>query len=69
MSNAATILTFGRTSLASERSGDEHHDVDDAFRGRILAAMRDLRARERRASSPGLRLGDAANDDASPVLT
>jgi hypothetical protein len=49
-------------------------DIDDAFRRRILTALRDVRAREKSASSPdlradlraelrsGLRLGDAAND-------
>lgn len=67
MSNAATLLTYDRDSHALERSGHEQHEVADAFRGRILAAMRDLRARERRASAPDLRLGDAANDDASLV--
>jgi len=58
MSNAASMFGSDRDSLAQD-------DMDDAFRGPILEAMRDLRARERRASSPELRLGDAANDDAS----
>ena len=58
MSNAASQFTYGLDPCAQD-------DVDDAFRGPILAAMRDLRARERRASSPDLRLGDAANDVAT----
>ena len=58
MSNAASLFTSDFESFAQD-------DIDDAFRDRILAAMRDLRARERRASSPDLRLGDAANDDAT----
>ena len=58
MSNAASMFTFDLDSCAQE-------DIDDAFRARIVAAMRDLRARERRASSPDLRLGDAANDVAT----
>jgi hypothetical protein len=58
MSNAASMFASDPDSLAQD-------DVDDAFRGPILEAMRDLRARERRASSPDLRLGDAANDDVS----
>jgi hypothetical protein len=41
-------------------------DIDDAFRSRILTALRDVRAREKRASSTDLRadlhMGDAAND-------
>ena len=64
MSSAVDIFAFEANSPAAEHRADEAHDVDDTFRGRILAAMRDLRARERRASSPDLRLGDAANDDA-----
>jgi len=64
MSNAATIFAFDLNSPAAEGRAEAVDLVDDAFRGRILAAMRDLRARERRASSPDLRLGDAANDDA-----
>ena len=65
MSNAAaTIFAFDVNSRAPESRAETDHGVDEAFRGRILAAMRDLRARERRASSPDLRLGDAANDDA-----
>ena len=55
MSNAAITFPSDVDSFAQ-------NDVDDAFRGRILAALGDLRARERRASSPDLRLGDAAND-------
>jgi hypothetical protein len=58
MSNAASMFSADLDSYAQE-------DIDDAFRGRIMAAMRDLRARERRASSPDLRLGDAANDVAT----
>ncbi len=60
MSNAASMFHSDADSYAQDR-------IDDAFRGRILAALRDVRARERRASSPGLRLGDAANDDAQPL--
>lgn len=62
MSNAAS-------TFASDENSSVQDDIEDAFRGPILAAMRDLRARERRASSPDLRLGDAANDDASPLGT
>ena len=58
MSIAASTFAFDVDSFTQD-------DVDDAFRVRILAAMRDLRARERRASSADLRLGDAANDDAT----
>ncbi|GAC1546461.1 MAG: hypothetical protein NVS3B10_10420 [Polyangiales bacterium] len=66
MSNAAAIFPSELHSCDAAPAQRGHDDVDDdAFRGRILAAMRDLRARERRASSPELRLGDAANDDAS----
>jgi len=64
MSNAAQIFSFDLNSSAAESRVETDHVIDDAFRGRILTAMRDLRARERRASSPDLRLGDAANDDA-----
>ncbi len=64
MSNAASIFAFAPKFAATESYAEPDHDLDDAFRDRILAAMRDLRARERRASSPDLRLGDAANDDA-----
>ena len=60
MSNASSLFINDLDSLARD-------DSDDAFRGRIVAAMRDLRARERRASSPDLRLGDAANDDATAL--
>jgi len=63
MSNAATIFAFDVNSTAADCLAESEHDVDEAFRGRMLAAMRDLRARERRASSHDLRLGDAANDD------
>ena len=66
MSNAASMFVsdfdFNVDSCVAPPS---EGTVDDAFRGPILAAMRDLRARERRASCPDLRLGDAANDDAS----
>jgi hypothetical protein len=66
MSNAASIIAsdfdFSMDSCLDSPAADP---ADDAFRGPILAAMRDLRARERRASCPDLRLGDAANDDAS----
>lgn len=69
MSNAAALFT----AFAGH---GEHDDVwdearDDAFRARILLALGDLRARERRASAPDLacvagvasvRLGEAAND-------
>ena len=65
MSNAALSYTPDVTTI-------DMMSVDDAFRGRILAAVRDLRAREKRASSPHvvddrgeLRLGDAANDSAA----
>ncbi len=61
MSNAASVFTSHPDSYAQD-------DIDDAFRGRILKAMRDLRARDRRASSPDLRLGDAANDVATTQL-
>jgi hypothetical protein len=63
MSNAVVALSpFETDSCAA----DSAQVIDDAFRARILAAMRDLRARERRASSvdlrPDLRMGDASND-------
>jgi hypothetical protein len=60
-------MSHAASTFASDVDSSVQDDVDDAFRGRILAAMRDLRARERRASSPDLRLGDAANDDAIPL--
>ena len=68
MSNAAFSFTPDATTI-------DILSVDDAFRGRILAAVRDLRAREKRASFAhagvgaaacgDLRLGDAANDSAA----
>lgn len=63
MSNAALSFTPDAATI-------DMLSADDAFRGRILAAVRDLRAREKRVSSPhvavtcDLRLGDAANDSA-----
>ena len=66
MSNAATTFVSDFDFSADSCVGfPSSGAVDDAFRGPILAAVRDLRARERRASCPDLRLGDAANDDAS----
>jgi hypothetical protein len=66
MSNAASIVASDSDfSLESCLDSPAENAVDDAFRGPILAAVRDLRARQRRASCPDLRLGDAANDDAS----
>lgn len=66
MSNAASMFASDVDfSLDSSRGFPAADAVADAFRGPILAAVRDLRARERRASCPDLRLGDAANDDAS----
>ncbi len=65
MSNAASMFA---SDLGSDLDSVAQDDADDGFRGRILAAMRDVRARERRASSPDLRLGDAANDDATLTL-
>lgn len=65
MSNAVALSPF-EPFEAESSAAVSSHDVDDAFRARILAAMRDLRARERRASSVDLRaelrLGDASND-------
>jgi hypothetical protein len=62
MSNAAAFFACDADSFDAEPS----QGIDDAFRVRILSAVRDLRARERRASSVDLRaelrLGDAAND-------
>jgi len=58
MSNAAPMFSFDPEIPAVD-------EVDDAFRSRIMTAMRDLRARERRAGSSDLRLGDAANDVAT----
>jgi hypothetical protein len=64
MSNAAA--SFSSSSDADCCAAEPAQGIDDAFRVRILSAVRDLRARERRASSvdlrPELRLGDAAND-------
>lgn len=56
MSNAAFSFASCEADTAPQIA------LDDAFRGRIVAAVRDLRAREKRVSSPELRLGDAAND-------
>lgn len=55
-------MTSNAVALLPSDTDPFAQDSDDAFRGRILSAMRDLRARERRVSSPDLRLGDAAND-------
>lgn len=57
MSTAAFSFASCEADTAQDSAGG-----DDVFRGRLVAAMRDLRAREKRASSPELRLGDAAND-------
>lgn len=67
MSSAASNITSDRDPFAAGRAAEGHDDLEDGFRGRILAAMRDLRARERRASRPDLGLGDAANDDGAPA--
>jgi|GEM_PF-4434290 len=50
-------------ALAFDHHAHVAHE-ENAFRAKILLAMRDLRARERRASSPDLVLGVAANDPA-----
>lgn len=59
MSNTAFSFT---PPTAHEITSADDIAADDVFRVRIVAALRDVRAREKRVSSPELRLGDAAND-------
>jgi len=59
MSPAALLFTPSTSPALTALDGAS---IDDVFRDRIVAALRDLRAREKRISAAELRLGDAAND-------